>query len=323
LDHGTRVRHSLRTDNLKIAYQLQAELEHKLYAGLLHRTVDIRLDELVERYSKFIRAKTSVKNAKIPISYLLAFARKFPKLRVGETTPQLVEEYLMELKGGRASPKTWNNVRGYLHAMLEYAKKHGYVSQNVARTVDRRREPQRTIRYLRKPDIERLLSLVAGGPWEPIVATFIYAGLRRSELCWLTWNDVDFDGKILHVRQKVVGEKEWFPKTKKNRRIPISTCLLRYLTKLREFAGNGPWVFPSARGARLDADNLTHGFRKIVRSGGLSWTLLDLRHTFGSQLAMKGVGLYKIATFMGNSPQICQKHYAALEVDHLHQDIEF
>lgn len=38
---------------------------------------------------------------------------------------------------------------------------------------------------------------------------------------------------------------------------------------------------------------------------------------------MKGESLYKISTLMGNSPEICQRHYAALLTDSLAQSVEF
>jgi hypothetical protein len=50
---------------------------------------------------------------------------------------------------------------------------------------------------------------------------------------------------------------------------------------------------------------------------------LDFRHTFGSQLAMKGESLYKISTLMGNSPEICRRHYAALISEELIDSVEF
>ena len=56
---------------------------------------------------------------------------------------------------------------------------------------------------------------------------------------------------------------------------------------------------------------------------GLSWTCLDYRHTFGSQLAMKGESLYKIATLMGNSPEISRRHYAAMLPETLSSTVEF
>ena len=48
------------------------------------------------------------------------------------------------------------------------------------------------------------------------------------------------------------------------------------------------------------------------RAAGLPWSCLDFRHKFGSHLARRGVSLYKISRFMGNSPQICRRDYAVL-----------
>ena len=50
---------------------------------------------------------------------------------------------------------------------------------------------------------------------------------------------------------------------------------------------------------------------------------LDYRHTFGGQLAMKGESLYKIATLLGNSPEICRRHYAVLPPEGLPDPVEF
>ena len=55
----------------------------------------------------------------------------------------------------------------------------------------------------------------------------------------------------------------------------------------------------------------------------MPWRLCDFRHTFGSHLAQKGVSLYKIATLMGNSPEICRKHYARLIPEELRDEVEF
>ena len=55
----------------------------------------------------------------------------------------------------------------------------------------------------------------------------------------------------------------------------------------------------------------------------LPWACLDYRHTFGSQLAVKGESLYKISTLMGNSPEICRRHYAAVAPDAMTTTVEF
>lgn len=62
----------------------------------------------------------------------------------------------------------------------------------------------------------------------------------------------------------------------------------------------GGWYFPSPKRSRYDVDNFSQALRAANQKAGLSWTCLDYRHTFGSQLAMNGESLYKIATLMGN-----------------------
>ena len=70
-------------------------------------------------------------------------------------------------------------------------------------------------------------------------------------------------------------------------------------------------------------DNFRRDLRAANQTAGLSWTCLDYRHMLGSQLAMKGESLYKIATLMGNSPEICRRHYAAVLPEALMGSVEF
>jgi hypothetical protein len=50
---------------------------------------------------------------------------------------------------------------------------------------------------------------------------------------------------------------------------------------------------------------------------------IGYRHTFASQLAMRGESLFKISKLMGNSPEICRRHYAALLPESLVESVEF
>lgn len=161
---------------------------------------------------------------------------------------------------------------------------------------------------------------------QPRIATLIYAGLRREELLWLTHDDIDWKaGKygLIRVLAKTIDGASWEPKTKRNRAVPISSTLRFYLDKWRLKAGEGTWFFPSPQGVRWDADNFSQDLRAANDKAKLAWGCLDFRHTFGSQLAMKGESLYKISTLMGNSPEICRRHYAALIPEALGDSVEF
>jgi integrase len=105
--------------------------------------------------------------------------------------------------------------------------------------------------------------------------------------------------------------------------VPISNALQKYLYAYRLRIVPGRWLFPSPVGKRWDGDNFAADLRIANSKSGLNWGCLHFRHTFGSQLAMKGESLYKISTLMGNSPDICRRHYAALLPESLIDAVEF
>ena len=53
---------------------------------------------------------------------------------------------------------------------------------------------------------------------------------------------------------------------------------------------------------------LPNGEASGVAVEHIGWT--PFRHTFASMLAQAGVPLDKINAWMGNSPQVCRRHYA-------------
>lgn len=75
--------------------------------------------------------------------------------------------------------------------------------------------------------------------------------------------------------------------------------------------------------AKAPKDNLSAHIHRTNLLHGLPWSCMEYRHTFGSHLAQKGVSLFKIAILMGNSPEICRKHYAALVPQEMHDEVEF
>jgi integrase len=216
-----------------------------------------------------------------------------------------------------------------LHKLFNYAiKKWNFVAPNrrhpnPAALVQRRPEPPRVIRFLTAEQITRQLEVLADQPTlRAMVATLIYAGPRREAVLWLTSEDVDLERRLLHIRAKTIAGESWQPKTKRNRVVPISAALYAILGAY-EAPTVGHWFFPSPRGCRWNPDNFSQTLREINTAHGLVWSCLDFRHTFGSLLAQKGVSLYKIAELMGNSPEICRRHYAALVPEKMHDVVEF
>jgi integrase len=359
--NGRQVYYSLGTKDARVAKRVKRQIEGEEAKGELLAPSKTPLPAFLEDFCKFLSTIRTRKSYSADISVLRVFFGPIcPSLvhgscvntrwRAGKVRPvddkmtrqhvkaDFLEQVTASLIEGFTSrriredgiaPKTANRNREVLHRMFGYASKNwGFVSPdrrspNPAATVERRREPAHKIRFLSIAQIDEQLRVFQKKPTlKTLVATLIYAGLRRQEALWLTADDVDLDKRLIYVRAKIVNGEHWQPKTKRNRVVPISSTLHEILTAYAP-QRTEPWFFPSPRGKRWDPDNFSQELREINRSHGLDWFCLDFRHTFGSTLAQGGRSLFQIAELMGNSPDVCRKHYAALMPEKMHDVVEF
>ena len=356
---GQHVRRSLKTSSEKVAKAKVRRIEYELEIGDLRAVSKLHLPAILQTFCRHLMATRTYKSYKNDFSRLRIFfgpiCRELeirppgspdrPQARprsdkyegqhaqakfLEDVTPQVINRFLAAREEQNAwSPKTANLMRQTLHKLFNYAiKHHGFCSRdrrhpNPAAGVDRRRESAPQITFLTLEQIDEQLSAVKDHPTiHAMVATYIYAGLRREAAVWLTRKDVDLKARLIRVQAKTIDGEFWQPKTKRNRVVPISDALFEILSAY-EPPHDSVWFFPSPKGLQWNPDNLSQDLAKLNKAHGLVWTTLDFRHTFGSQLAQKGESLYKIATLMGNSPDICRKHYAALIPEEMADVVEF
>src|SRR5260370_35817565 len=94
-----------------------------------------------------------------------------------------------------------------LKGTLGEAQRRGLVAQNTALPVKvdgKKRGRQKLIIGRDVPSMEEINRILdtAADRWRPFFVTATFTGLRSSELRGLTWDDVDFDKKVLHVHQR-------------------------------------------------------------------------------------------------------------------------
>ncbi len=358
---GKRIRHSLKTTDQRLAMKKLRKLEGEMVTGQLESKTTTPVAEFLEQFASHLASTRTRKSYKNEISYLRVFfgpvcealkPGSSRNIRYGERQPKEVldqfeghhvevktlEQLTANLMGDfisrritvdGISPKTANRMREVLHLMFNYAiRQHGFRSldrrfPNPVDALPRRREEEPVIRFLTLDQIDQQFRVLDHDlTLKTMVAVLIYAGLRREEVMWLTPADVDFKTDMIRVCKKTVGDETWWPKTRRNRRIPISRALRQILDAYRPSVGS-TWFFPSPRRHRWQPDNFSQALRAINWTNGLPWGCLDYRHTFGSQLAMKGESLFKISELLGNSPEICRRHYAALVPEEMRDSVEF
>lgn len=179
-----------------------------------------------------------------------------------------------------------------IKAMMRVAEAWGHIEKHDWSSVREDKEPKGRLLWYSADDMRALLK-VCQGHWKTLVLLGARTGLRRSEIYWLSWDDVDFTRKRVHVSPK----KGWTPKDHERRWIPMPEDLELHLKKLKR---EGDWVL-MVDGERPDLDGLSVYFRKIVRKAGLGGSIHSLRHTYGSHMANGGANPKVIMELMGHS----------------------
>jgi site-specific recombinase XerD len=156
----------------------------------------------------------------------------------------------------------------------------------------------RTREHLTDAEVERLMVAARSNRWGHRDATMILVayrhGLRVSELVDLRWDQVDFEGTVLHVRRVKRGT----PATH-----PLTGSELRALRRLRRESDRSPFVFLSERGHPFTAAGFARILERAARSAGLEDLKVHphmLRHACGYVLANRGVDTRALQGYLGH-----------------------
>jgi integrase len=149
----------------------------------------------------------------------------------------MVEEFRDDLLAKVSRPMA-RKVLATLKATVAEAQRRGLVAQNVTTAVKVKVKARGEIKLgigagiPTKAEVAAILN-AATGRWRPLLVTAVFTGMRASELRGLRWSDVDFDARVIHVRQRA---DQWgkigLPKSKAGHRtIPLSPMAYNALSE--------------------------------------------------------------------------------------------
>jgi integrase len=213
-----------------------------------------------------------------------------------------------------------------LHAALEKAVEWKLISSNPLHGVIRRKQGrlrlaeialqpiERRVRYLTPEEEQRLREALRSRDERardyllPAVITSMLTGLRRGELFKLTWGDVDSRSRQLTVRASTA-------KAGKTRHVPMNAEVIEILKAWKpDGASDKDFVFVTPTGLPIISPKKAFGALMLAaRISDFTWH--DLRHTFASKLAMRGVDLLTIKELLGHASVKMTEVYAHLQPD--------
>jgi integrase len=247
-------------------------------------------------------------------AWLTSSRREWGDVRVDKITAADIARWRRE----QPERSAWHYHRA-VKQVLGYGVRTKQLAENAAAHMP---NPQPRVRDvpLFQPDQVEAIASEHAPIFQAIPIFAAYTGLRPEEWCALERADVDRQRRVVHVRRVYTdGVLKDTGKTAGSlRTVPLASRAVQALddapTRLDSML-----LFPSRDGGYINLSNWRNlEWKPACRAAGVPYLRpYALRHSYASWSIAAGVDLYTLATLMGTSVQMIQKHYASLMPDSL------
>lgn len=296
------------------AIKAKRELEYFLNKEGLKKSKDIRTSELFKLFIKLkerqVRSPSLAKYRKHLEYWINKHEEDFNPLSIIKIEDCLFE--LLEKK--KFSNATVNSYLITLKQLYNYAEKRNLLKENTAKQVkELKKKPRKPPRYFTNDEIKRILSYDT--PYRDIFIILLYTGMRRNELRFLEWSDIDLNNKVIKIRNK----ESFVTKTGKNRVIPMHLKVEKILQKRQK---GFSYIFQYSTGNPYERNKWNESLKRILRKENIeNASLHTFRHTFATRFLESGGGLKELQEILGHSDIETTMIYAHLVPEHLQKSI--
>jgi integrase len=230
-------------------------------------------------------------------------------------------ETAREANKEKLSPSTIQKVFRGLKAIFESACKKEIIRRNPCNAVTLPRVEKEVPTVLDKNQCLELLDYVDAHCDEQtrmMIWLFLATGMRRGELCGLTWDNIDFENNRIHIKKSLSYVIDHYvlgpPKTRGSvRNLAISPLITEMLAQHKEwqtsqrllagpvYTDNG-LVFANKKGGYINPGDQSNKIKKVMLACGFSEAHVHtLRHATASLLINDNVPATIVAAILGHS----------------------
>lgn len=321
---GINHRESLETTDLKEALSKAAHLKDigpvkgdGSIAAIGAKWIAAKQKHQEHRPSSESWAKYSIQN----------FAAAYPNKTVRQITPEDIQSWLQSERE-RVAKATANSYLTGIKAFFHWCTEQNIIAVDPAKPVKRPELGKEGAKHtfcsasLR----DKIIAQAEDPDLKFILYCGFHAGLRRLEISEARRDWFDLDNKILWVRKSDKrngrvrpGERAFPIKNGNERPIPLTTPFAEFLrTYLKEDLS--PLDFPLKPHIgygkckyRYDIEKPFNLHMQAMKCPHV--TPHTMRRTFASLLVQRGIPLYKVAKWLGDTEKVTAEHYAHLAPD--------
>lgn len=208
-----------------------------------------------------------------------------------------VTAYLADLADRGLSGITRARKLAAIRELFRFLHDDGVIVKNPTLGIATPKKERSGRTTLRPDEYTKLLSLAGANPRDyAILQVFLQTGIRVSELCALTLEDIELGSRTLHVRQGKGQQARTIELEKKGIQAIRSYLAVRPNGLHRE-------LFLNYQGAPLSDRGVRKMLDKYLKAAGITKTISphSLRHTFATYKAERGVSPYQLKEWLGHA----------------------
>lgn len=242
-------------------------------------------------------------------------------IKLSLLNPTQVQSFYNDLirKNG-LSPKTVKNIHGILHKALDQAVKLHYIPNNATDACTVPRVEKKEIQPLTEDEIAAFITEAEGDQYRDVFTVALFTGMRRGEVCGLSWDAVDFRNGTITIRQQLVQSRNgegYYLATTKSGKIRVLTAPQFVMDLLHDvkrkqaverlqcgfaWKDKNNLVFTNAEGQHIAPVTLYVHFKKIAdKIGRPDARFHDLRHTYAVTALQEGDDVKTVQQNLGHA----------------------
>ncbi len=246
----------------------------------------------IKNLKRLIGAETKLKDI------TLGRVEAYQKNRLQEPSPRHV--------GLQVKPATVNRELSCLQSMFNRAVRHDRIEKNPISELKRLPENNVRMKILSQNEIENLLANCPSH-LQPIVILAFYSGMRKSEILYLTWEEVDLENGFIRLHADRT-------KTKIARSIPLHPRVKTLLADLPRSQETDRVFLRDGK----PFNDFKRAFKTSCTKAGLQeFTFHDLRHCAINNLRLAKNDYFKIMAISGHKTTAVFKRYNLVTEDEL------
>ena len=252
-------------------------------------------------------------------------------IKLNELKVVHIEKFIRELRKNKLSPTSVQTYYGFLRAALNKAVKLQMLNDNPCKFIDTPKRGKFKANTLTVEEFKTIYDKLNAELYEDYIMKVglditLELGLRRGEMCGLTWEDIDYKNKCIHINQALIRVENTYKisqlKTESSyRTLPVSDNLINILKahdkiqKLNKI-NYGPTyitnefenkkynlVFTWQNGKYIIPSNFLQRLKRLMAYCNIDKNIRwhDLRHTNATLLLEGGASMKTVQERLGHS----------------------